>query len=91
MSKISWIEERDAELEALTETASSLLVGREVVHVVALPHNDACDGANRLRLTLSDGSLVDIDGGYGRYTGHSCDEYVELISIDKVPGERSDR
>ena len=76
---------RDAELERLTETATSLLVDRAVVHVVALPHDDSCDGSNVLRLTLDDGSVIDITGGYGGYTGHSCDEYAELISIDKVP------
>lgn len=28
---------------------------------------------------------VDIRGGYGNYTGRSCDEYIELITIARVP------
>lgn len=77
--------ERTIELEALTESAERLLVDRTVVHVAAVAHDDSCDATNVLRLTLDDGSVVDITGGYGGYTGWSCDEYRELISIDKVP------
>lgn len=80
-----WRAKRAATLERLTDAASALLVGRAVVHVVAVPHDDECDGANVLRLTLDDGSVVDIEGNYGGYTGRSCDEYVEFISIAKVP------
>lgn len=81
----NWRTERDLELDAITEAADALLVDRTVVHVRAVPHDDACDGTNVLRLTLDDGSVVDITGGYGEYTGLSCDEYAERISIDKVP------
>jgi hypothetical protein len=77
--------ERETELDALTEAAEALLVDRAVVHVKAVPHDDDCDSPNVLRLTLDDGSVIDITGGYGGYSGASCDEYVELISIDKVP------
>lgn len=80
-----WRAERDAELEQITEAADALLTDRCIVHVQAVPHDDSCDGTNVLRLTLDDGSRVDITGGYGGYTGRSCDEYVELISVDKVP------
>lgn len=81
----AWRDDRDTDLQQLTDAAHDLLVDRTVVHVVAVPHDDGCDGANVLRLTLDDGSVVDITGGYGGYTGNSCDEYVELISIDRVP------
>ena len=80
-----WRVERDEELEQLTDAASALLLDRTVVHAVALAHADECDSTNVLRLTLDDGSVVDITGGYGGYTGRSCDEYIELISVDKVP------
>ena len=85
MANEQWREERDTDLQQLTDDATSLLVDRAVVHVVAVPHDDSCDGVNVLRLTLDDGSVVDIVGGYGSYTGRSCDEYVELISINRVP------
>lgn len=82
----AWRAWRDTELEQLTEAAESLLVGRTVVHVVAVPHADDCYSPNVLRLTLDDGSHVDITGRYGGYSSRACDEYVELISIDRVPG-----
>ena len=81
----SWKDERDTELQQLTDDATALLADRTVVHVVAVPHSDECDGTNVLRLTLDDGSIIDITAGYGGYTGRSCDEYVEVISIDRVP------
>jgi hypothetical protein len=83
-----WKTERDAELAQLAEAAYDLLVDRTVAHVTAVPHDDDCDSPNVLRLTLDDGSVIDITGGYGGYggySGQSCDEYVEQISIDRVP------
>ena len=85
MSEEKWRTVRDADLEQITEAAESLLVDRTVVHALAVPHMDECDGSNVLRLTLDNGVVVDITGGYGGYSGHSCDEYVELISVDEVP------
>lgn len=78
--------QRDAELVQLADAATDILVDRTVVHATAVPHDDDCDSPNVLRLTLDDGTVVDITGGYGGYTGHSCDEYVEYVSIDRVPG-----
>lgn len=69
-----WRSRRDAELETLAERASDLLVDRTVVHVAAVPHLDECDSPNVLRLTLDDGRVIDIEGGYGGYSGRSCDE-----------------
>jgi hypothetical protein len=40
-----------------------------------------CDSENVLELTFTDGSSVDITGGYGYYTGASCGEYFETITI----------
>ena len=80
-----WRELRDKEAEERTADAERLLVDRAIIHAVVVPHTDACDSANVLRLTLDDGSVVAIEGNYGGYTGHSCDEYVECISIDEVP------
>lgn len=80
-----WRAIRDEEVEERTADADRLLVDRAIVHAVVVPHDDSCDSANVLRLTLDDGSVVDITGGYGGYTGDSCDEYVEVISIDAYP------
>lgn len=80
-----WRTERGEDLAQIVENAERLLLDRAIVHVAAVPHDDDCDSANVLRLTLDDGSVVDITGGYGGYSGHSCDEYVELISVDEVP------
>ena len=85
MGAESWREQRDAALEELTERADALLTDRAIVHVKAVPHNDACAGENVLRLTLDDGSVVDIEGCYGGYSRAACDEYVELIDIREVP------
>jgi len=82
---IDWRARRNAELDDIALSAHELLVDRTVVHATAVPHDDSCDGVNVIRLTLDDGRVVDITGGYGGYTGDSCDEYVELISIDEVP------
>ena len=76
-----WIVERDTELAVLTEQAHRLLVGREVASVVAKSHSPACDATNVLLISFTDGTSVEIHGGYGGYTGNSCDEYVELIDV----------
>ncbi len=80
-----WRARRDQELAELADRASALLLDRAVVGVQAVPHLDECDSPNVLRLTLDDGSIVDIEGGYGGYSGRSCDEYVEIIDVRRVP------
>lgn len=85
LNENEWRAQRDADLEQITENAESLLVDRTVVHVQAVAHDPNSDCTNVVRLTLDDGSVVDITGGYGGYSGRSCDEYVELISVDRVP------
>lgn len=48
----------------------------------AIPRNGS---PNVLRLTLDNGDVIDIEGAYSGYSGRSCDEYVEIIDIRKVP------
>jgi len=50
-----------------------------------------CDGENVLELTFSDGTGVTITGGYGGYTGESCDEYQEFIWIEPFSLENIER
>jgi hypothetical protein len=33
---------------------------------------------------MTDGSTFYIEGGYGGYTGKSCDEYIETINVRKT-------
>lgn len=40
-----------------------------------------CDGKNLLILTMESGKIFYIRGGYGGYTGNSCDEYYEYINV----------
>jgi len=40
-----------------------------------------CDGENLLVLEMESGKVFYIEGGYGGYTGNSCDEYCELIKV----------
>ncbi len=40
-----------------------------------------CDGENLLILEMESGRTFYIQGGYGGYTGASCDEYREWISV----------
>jgi hypothetical protein len=75
--------ERDADAERLTGDAQRLLVGNTIVHAQVVPHTEGCDSANVLRLTLDNGKVIDIEGSYGGYTGESCDEYVERLSIEE--------
>jgi hypothetical protein len=60
------------------------LIGKTIVAVKLKKHLDSCDSVNVLLLTMTDGSVFEIAGGYGGYTGNSCDEYVETISIKQI-------
>ena len=60
------------------------LVGKTISAAVVLPHNPECDGENILRLTFTDGTSVDVEGGYGGYTAWSCDEYFEWIRVGSL-------
>lgn len=47
-------------------------------------HDPRCDSKNILVLEMTDGSLFEIEGGYGGYTGKSCDEYIETIKVNQL-------
>jgi hypothetical protein len=60
------------------------LVGLTIQNAEVVPHSEHCDSVNVLRLTMTNGAVYEITGGYGGYTSRSCDEYVEVISVEKV-------
>ncbi len=57
------------------------LIGHTIVNAEIKGHSEHCDGLNVLVLTMEDGSVFSVIGSYGGYTGHSCDEYPEHISV----------
>lgn len=60
------------------------LKGKTIKSVKIIGHDPACDSQNVLVLTMTDGSVFHIIGGYGGYTGESCDEYIETIEVKKL-------
>lgn len=59
------------------------LVGETIVESEIRCHRDkGCDGENLLVLTMESGKKYFIEGGYGGYTGNSCDEYYEKVTVD---------
>lgn len=60
------------------------LKGKRIKSVSIKGHQTDCDSKNVLVLTMSDDSTYEIEGGYGGYTGRSCDEYIETIEIRRV-------
>ena len=74
----------------IDQTGTELLIGKTIVsaEIIGCPgseYNDrGCDGENILILKFSDGTSVKCTGGYGGYTGESCDEYYEYIKIEEV-------
>ena len=65
-----------------TEDAQ-ILVGKTIASALVQSHDPSCDAENTLVLTMTDGSVIDVVGGYGGYTGRSCDEYKELIHVQE--------
>lgn len=66
------------------------LIGKTIKNAEVKGHSEKCDGVNVLVLTMEDGSIFYVVGGYGGYTGKSCDEYPEYIVVKKdTPLERS--
>jgi hypothetical protein len=74
----------------ITQEGTELFIGKtiasaKIVGCKTTPQRDdgefKCDGENVLELTFTDGSSVDITGGYGFYTGASCGEYFKTITI----------
>lgn len=78
--EIDWVAER-AEGLAQRSADAQVLVGKTISAAEVLPHDYICDGENVLRLTFTDGSTIDVTGGYGGYSGESCDEYFEWIRV----------
>ncbi len=60
------------------------LIGKTIEKVKIKGHQQDCDSKNVLVLEMTDGSMFEITGGYGGYTGHSCDEYIETIEVDPL-------
>jgi len=61
------------------------LVNEKILGVELRCHQDeGCDGENFLVLTMESGKIFHMEGGYGGYTGKSCDEYKELIKVSEM-------
>lgn len=82
----TWQEERDEGCAERTVQAQGL-VGKTIASARVEPHMAECDAENVLVLTMTDGSVWDVVGGYGGYTGNSCDEYFEHVRV--VPDDAS--
>lgn len=64
------------------------LIGKTIKRAYLKGHSENCDSINVLVIEMNDGSIFEIEGGYGGYTGKSCDEYIETIDIrEKVREE----
>jgi hypothetical protein len=61
--------------------AAQVLVGKTIASAHVESHLASCDAENVLVLVMTDGSVYEIEGGYGGYSGRSCDEYKELIDV----------
>ena len=59
------------------------LIGKTIKSAEIKGHSKDCDGENVLVLTMETGEIFYIIGSYGGYSGKSCDEYRELISVVK--------
>lgn len=79
--------------ELITQEGTELFIGKTIssAKIVGCKTTwgddgelNKCDGENVLELTFTDGSSVDITGGYGYYTGDSCGEYFKTITIRKL-------
>ena len=60
----------------------NVLIGETIKSADIVCHKKTgCDGENLLILAMKSGKTFYIEGSYGGYTGESCDEYPEYISI----------
>ena len=58
------------------------LIGEKIKSAKIVCHQKkGCDGKNLLVLKMDSGKTFYIEGGYGGYTGDSCDEYYEKIEV----------
>lgn len=60
------------------------LIGEKIKSAEIKCHlNKGCDSQNLLVLKMESGKTFYVEGGYGTYTGESCDEYYEKIEVKK--------
>ena len=59
------------------------LEGKQIKSATLKGHKEDCDSINVLILEMTDGSIFEIEGGYGRYTGASCEEYIETVKVSR--------
>ena len=76
--------EKKAEYEAISTKKAQILVGATISSAKVVGHQDDCDGVNVLVIETDKGTF-EVIGGYGGYTGKSCDEYYENIVVALVP------
>ena len=58
------------------------LIGETIKSAKIVCHKKSgCDGENLLILEMESGKTFYIEGGYGGYTGKSCDEYYEWVKV----------
>lgn len=61
------------------------LIGETIKSAKIVCHyKEGCDGNNLLVLKMESGKTFYIEGGYGGYTGNSCDEYYEKIEVKET-------
>jgi hypothetical protein len=64
------------------ERETKNLVGEKIKSARIVCHmTEGCDGENLLILEMESGKTFYIEGGYGGYSGKSCDEYYEYIEV----------
>ena len=60
------------------------LIGETIKSAKIVCHlKSGCDGENLLVIETESGKTFYIQGGYGGYTGKSCDEYYEWVKVAK--------
>jgi len=66
------------------EKPEEWLIGEKIASAKIIGHSPACDAENVLVLEMESGKKFHITGRYGGYTGASCDEYPEFITVELV-------
>lgn len=57
------------------------LKGETIKSAKIIGHREDCDCENLLILEMESGKTIYVEGGYGGYTGNSCDEYQQFIGV----------
>ena len=67
----------------MTKEKEKELIGETIKSAKIVCHLESgCDGENLLVLKMESGKTFYIEGGYGGYTGDSCDEYWEYVKVE---------